>query len=381
MPRYSLYITRQLLGPILLITVMLGGMGWIIQAVRLLELLGGQTDSVLTYFGLTLLTLPRILAMVIPIALFCGTLYGLNKMTQDSELLVLSATGISRWQLTFPALGIAAIVTAVVLACTLWLSPLSLQKLRDHRHAVQNDLARTLIKDGAFHNPAKKLTVHSRYRGEDGTYHGLLLHDARQADSIVTYVAREGAIIYSDDTPKMLLIDGSIHTPSDNGPTNILRFKEYVYDMSAIAPPAGKIVYEIKERYIQDLLHPELNRGYDKVFANKLIATGHNHLAETLHAFAYVLICFATILTSTMSRLGQNKRLLIGGGIALSFKLTSFGILGLASNNNDYIWAMYAVSMLTCIAAAGWLHFAPDRNTFSAVKAKFGLSRVSEEIG
>ncbi len=43
MSRYALYTARQLLGPILLITLMLGGMGWIIQAVRLLELLGGQT--------------------------------------------------------------------------------------------------------------------------------------------------------------------------------------------------------------------------------------------------------------------------------------------------------------------------------------------------
>ena len=124
-----------------------------------------------------------------------------------------------------------------------------------------------------------------------------------------------------------------------------------------------------------------MNIGYDKVFEKKLIATGHNHFAEALHAFAYVLICFATILTSTMSRLGQNKRLLLGGGIALSFKLVSFGFLGVASNNNDYIWLLYTVGVLTCVSAAIWLHFAPDRNTFHTLKARIGLSQPSKELG
>ncbi len=382
MSRYSLYITRQLVGPILLITFMLGGMGWIVQAVRLLELIGGQTDSVTAYFGLTLLTLPRIMGVILPIALFCGTLYGLNKMTQDSELIVMSATGRSRWQLTIPALAIAGVVTAIVMVINLWLSPLSMQKLRDYRHLIANDLARTLIKDGAFHNPTKKLTVHSRYRSEDGTYHGLLLHDARQHDSITTYIAREGAIVYSKNKPKILLIDGSIHTSSNRGSVNILNFKEYVYDLSTIAPTRGKIIYEVKERYITDLLNPDESKGYDKFFKEKLIATGHSHFAETTHSFALVLICFATILTSTMNRLGQNRRLLIGGGIAIIFKLLSFSMLGIASNNNQYIWALYAIGMTTCIGAAIWLHFALERqtlfNAFSNALRKLRLIKPSE---
>lgn len=364
MSRYALYTARQLLGPILLITLMLGGMGWIIQAVRLLELLGGQTDSILTYFGLTLLTLPRILGIILPISLFCGTLYGLNKMTQDSELIVMSATGQSRWDLTKPALWVAGAIMLIMLFFSLWLSPLSMQKLRDYRYAIQNDFARTLIKEGAFHNPAKKLTIHSRYKEDNGTYHGLLLHDARQARKPITYVAREGAIIENQDTPKFLLIDGSIHTPTDNGPTNVLMFKEYVYDLSAIAPPSGELVYEIKERFPADLFQPDLSKSYDRVFQNKLIATAHNHFAEIFHPFAFALICFATILTGTMNRQGQSKRLIYGSGVALLYKLISFALLGLASNNNAYIWVLYAFSASGMVGAALWLHFAPDTNRF-----------------
>lgn len=360
MSRFSIYLLKQMSAPVLLITLMLGGMAWIIQAVKLLELVAGQGVSTLTYLGLTFLSMPRMLVYILPIALFCGVLYSLNKLTQESELIVMSATGRSHWQLAKPALLLAIMVAVIITSINFWLSPLSLKTLRDYRHQIQNDLAGTLIKEGTFHNPATRLTVHSKSRAPDGTYRGILLHDARDPKNITSYIAREGALVKTDNDTKFLLIDGTIHTQNSNGAPNVLDFKEYIYDISSVIQPKKNVHYSISERYVGDLLQPDMNKNYDRTHHQKMIARAHGKFSDFFTPFALILICLATILTGTMSRRGQSKRNVIGSALALTFSLLSFWTLGVASNSLTYLPLIYGLPCFTIGAALIWLVTAPD---------------------
>ena len=362
MSRFSTYLLKQMSSAVLLITLMLGGMAWITQAVHLLELIGGQADSIGSYLRLTLVTIPRLLAYILPISLFCGVLYSLNKLRQESELIVMSATGSSQWQLAAPALFLALITSIIVLTMNLWFSPMGLKILREYRHEIQNNLAGTLVKEGTFHNPAPRLTIHNRGKAKDGTYRGLLLHDARDINNVTSYIAREGAILRTDEAVKFILMDGTIHTHNSGGPANVLDFKEYIYDLSSIIPPKKAIYYTIKERYFHELLNPDESRPYDRVNRGKMIATAHNHIASFLTPFALVLICLATILTSTMGHRKQRKRLIIGAAIALLFWLADFGIVGIASGHPAYIALIYALPIITITCTLIWLLTASDIN-------------------
>lgn len=355
MSRFSIYLLKQMSGPVLLITLMLAGMAWVTQAVRLLEVVAGQTDNALTYFKLTTLTMPRMLAYVLPISLFGGVLYSFNKLTQESELIVMSATGRSRWQLATPALILASIIGTLVLTINLWLSPMSLKILQDYQHNIQNDLAGTLVKESSFHNPANRLTIHSKSKAEDGTYRGLILHDARDQKNIISYIAREGALVRTDKASKFILIDGTIHAHNVDGPPNVVNFKEYVYDLSSIIQPKGSIRYPIKARYLSELLQPDISNEYNRHNKNKMIATGHYRIADFMLPFALVLICLATILTGTLNRHGQGKRLVVGASIALTFRLASFSTLVAVSNNLELLPLIYALPALTIVLALIWL--------------------------
>src|SRR5258707_14246212 len=102
------YVSRQIVGPFLLFTLLLTLVVWMTQALRLLDLVINRGQSAGIFAYLTLLMLPTVLVIIVPIAFFAAALYALNKLNSDSELVVMWSAGISRFQLGQPVLVAAA---------------------------------------------------------------------------------------------------------------------------------------------------------------------------------------------------------------------------------------------------------------------------------
>src|SRR5438094_10656397 len=62
-------------------------------------------------YGLALALLPTVLIFTIPMAVLCGTIIGLGRMSSDSELIAMRAAGISTWRTLWPALAIGMLAT------------------------------------------------------------------------------------------------------------------------------------------------------------------------------------------------------------------------------------------------------------------------------
>ena len=124
MPRMSSYVLRQLIEPIALFTFLLTTVIWLSQSLRLLDLVINRGQSAPTFAYLTLLMLPQLLVIILPLAFFVGALYGLHRMNAESELIVMAASGYSRAQLSQPIFIAAAIVMAFTYLCGLYFMPL-----------------------------------------------------------------------------------------------------------------------------------------------------------------------------------------------------------------------------------------------------------------
>jgi lipopolysaccharide export system permease protein len=124
MPRLSIYLLRQLAGPVALFSFLLTSVIWLSQSLRLLDLVINRGQSAPTFVYLTLLILPGLLVIILPVAYFFGTLYGLHKLNADSELLVMQASGFSRVQLLTPVLIAAAGMMVLTYICSLFLMPI-----------------------------------------------------------------------------------------------------------------------------------------------------------------------------------------------------------------------------------------------------------------
>jgi lipopolysaccharide export system permease protein len=159
LPRLSLYVLGQLFGPTVLFAFLLTAVIWLTQSLRLLDLVINRGQSAPTFLYLTLLILPSLLVIILPIAYFAGTLFALSKLNSDSELVVMSAAGYSRAQLAVPVLITAAIVMLLTYICGLWLMPAGQRAMKDKVVDIRADIGAALLNEGEFNTPSDGLTV------------------------------------------------------------------------------------------------------------------------------------------------------------------------------------------------------------------------------
>ena len=98
----SRYVFRQAAGALLLILVSLTGVVWIAVALRQLELMTTQGQDALRFLAMTTLAIPSMMALIAPIALLIASLHVLNRLSGDSELIVMTAGGMPAWSLLKP---------------------------------------------------------------------------------------------------------------------------------------------------------------------------------------------------------------------------------------------------------------------------------------
>ena len=107
----SRYILRQVAGALLLIILSLTGVVWIAVALRQIELVTSQGQNIARFLGITLLAIPTMMALIAPIALLIAAIHVLNKLSGDSELIIMTAGGMNTWALLKP-LGLLGVIVA-----------------------------------------------------------------------------------------------------------------------------------------------------------------------------------------------------------------------------------------------------------------------------
>src|SRR5690349_12039968 len=113
MRHYERYVFSHLLWPTVLVTVSLTGIIWLTQVLRFLDFILNRGLSLGDFLYLTGLMLPSLLLILMPIALAIAVIYTYNKLTVESELIVLNAVGVSKWELTRPALLLSLICVLI----------------------------------------------------------------------------------------------------------------------------------------------------------------------------------------------------------------------------------------------------------------------------
>ena len=110
----------------------LTGVIWVTQALKDFDLLTSKGQSMLIFFSAISLIIPSLVMIIAPIALFAAILFTLNKLNSDSELIVMSAAGLSPGRLLRPFAMLMVLVALLVGAMSLWIMPSSSRRwIRD----------------------------------------------------------------------------------------------------------------------------------------------------------------------------------------------------------------------------------------------------------
>src|SRR5215470_10983801 len=107
------------------------------QVDRILQ--NGQSTGVFLWFSL--LAVPSIVSLMLPIGIFIATAAALNVAHRENEIVVAQASGLSNWQVASPVLRLATLAAILHLGLNLWIQPAASRELRETVSQSSSDLA------------------------------------------------------------------------------------------------------------------------------------------------------------------------------------------------------------------------------------------------
>src|SRR3977135_491174 len=322
------YIFRATLGAFLVICVSVTALMWITQALRDIDLMTNQGQSVFVFVGITSLIIPLLVQIIAPIALMIAVAHILNKLGNDSELIVMNAAGMPPWVLFRPFLGAGIVVSLLVAAISTYVSPWGLRQLRLWANEVREDLVTNIVQPGRFTKLEANLTLHIRERRPNGQLLGIFIDDQRDPKERATILAEQGDIVKNGSSMFLVLENGSVqrHETGQRDPTLVL-FDSYGFDLSSLTSGPQSVRYSVRERYLWELYDPTRT---DMEFADQpdqIRAEFHDRITAPLHPLAFVVLTYAYLGAPRTTRQGRTVSLM--GAISLVAALRGLGFVGM----------------------------------------------------
>jgi LPS export ABC transporter permease LptF/LPS export ABC transporter permease LptG len=231
------------------------------QLVRLMDLVVRHSGGVFTVALIFLCSLTPVLAFTIPMAVLVGVLIGLGRLSADSEIVALHASGISLRRLLVP-IGIVALGCCLgTMVLTFWLSPAAIRTLQRLEERLLLTQAPYAIQPRVFNEQIPHFILYVQDVEAAATrWHGVFLASSGQAGSTNVTIA-EGAQVVADPANKKFelhLGSGGTHEYDPRTPQhyNVTTFGQSDIPVEISTPAAGpkNLAVLSSERSISELL-------------------------------------------------------------------------------------------------------------------------------
>jgi lipopolysaccharide export system permease protein len=323
------YLLRQLTVPTLLALAALTTVAFLSQSISALELVVDQRQGLMVFVKATLLALPELISLILPVAVFVAALVSLNRLHTEHEIVVCFAGGMSRWNVISPAIRLAAGAALVSLLLNLWVAPVASQALRAVLFKARADLASSLVKAGDFTEPAPGLTVYAQSVSPEGALKNLFVHQQRATGS-TTFSARTGQITKRAGAPILVMRHGSSQEMTAAGVLNFLSFDEYALDLSPFLAREDEVHFKTSDRFLHELIFPDLSQPWERQYRTKMLSEAHSRLASPLYNLAFMAVALAAVIGGPFTRLGYHGRIASAAAIAAGARILGFAFQALA---------------------------------------------------
>ena len=363
MGRVTRYVFGQLFVATILVTFTVTCAVWLTQSLRFIELIVNRGLSIGSYLYLTMMLLPSFLATLLPIGVFAAVLFTYNRLTTDSELIVMRAVGLGPVRLAWPAVVLAFVATVVNYGLTLYAMPLSYREFKDMESDVRSNYSALVLREGAFNTVSDGVTVYIREREADGGLRGIIIHDGRDKAKAVTIIAEHGVLAQTDDGERIIMVNGNRQVlERASGKISLLYFERYSADLgrTGTAGATQQRWRQPRERFLTELFDPG-DSEMDRTNRYLLQAEGHTRLTSPLYPLVFTLVALGVLLPGDYNRRGQGRRILIA--VLLMIVLQSGAVFwtGVAAKHASLIPAIYGNVLAPIAAALYWLLRTPRR--------------------
>ena len=348
------YMFRTTMGAFLITCVSLTIVMWFTQAIREFDLITSQRQTVFVFVGITGLLIPLLVMMIAPISLVLAVAHILNKLSSDSEIIVMNAAGVSPWRLLSPFIAVALVVSLLVTSIAVYISPLSLRALRNWATQVRADILTNIVQPGRFTTIGGNLTFHIADRRPNGLLLGIFLDDRRDPKEHATYLAEQGEIVKNETGSFLVLEKGSVQRLEvGKSDPRIVTFDRYAFDLSKFAAGPQNIVYNTREKYVWELMWPAPDDPLYVAQPGEFRSELHDRFATPLYPVAFVILAFTFLGPPQTTRQSRALAALSLIGAVAFLRLIGF-LSVIVGAHNPGVLAVQYVALIGAIAAGLW---------------------------
>jgi lipopolysaccharide export system permease protein len=317
------YIFRTTLASFALVLISLTGVIWITQALRGIDLMTSQGQTIVTFLGLTSLVIPALILIIAPVALMIAISHTLNKLATDSEIIVMNAAGFSPFRLFRPFVYATVVVSLLVAFIAAYLAPDGMRRIKQWDAEITADVLTNVLQPGRFAQLDQNLTIRIRERQPGGLLMGIFIDDRRDPKERISIVADHGTVVQSGGNSFLVLQDGNLEKfEAGKREPAMVAFGRYAFDMSKFSQH-GDVALGIRERYLWELLAPDEDDPMYKQLPGQFRAELHDRFMSPIYPFAFAALTFAFLGAPRTTR--QSRNFSIGGSIIAVFGLRMAG--------------------------------------------------------
>ena len=319
---------------------------WINRAVLLFDQLIADGQSAGVFLEFTALSLPSVIRIALPLAAFAAAVYVTNRMSTESELTVVQATGYSPFRLARPVLYFGLIVTFLMSLLMHFLVPMSSARLAERQAEIAQNVTSRLLTEGQFIEPINGVTFYIREITPGGELLDIFLSDTRADNEHVTYTAAQAFLVRENDTTQLVMINGmvqSLRTADQRLFTT--SFDDFAYNISNLIgniAPTGR-----RDSHLStwELLNPtpalEEETGRD---AARMIARAHDRFSQSILGGVAALLGFSALMVGGYSRFGVWKQIIGAIFLIIVVKAVETTGISLARSDPQFWMAAYLQS-------------------------------------
>lgn len=331
------YIFRHTFIATVFVTLVLAVLVFLTQSLKFLDLVVNAGASGLMIWVQTFLYLPGFFEIILPIGMVAAILFIYNRLTMDSELVVLRSLGFSPLRLAKPAIQLSIFLGMVLFGVMGWVAPASRSEAVVIKQELKAKMSSLIFRDGIFNEAGKNVMVYIRDRDNQGNLHGLIIHDTRdKTKPAATIIAARGVLVSTPTGQQVLVYNGSRQdVDSQTGMLRRLDFDRYTVDL-----PEDVKTKEDRWKQPEERSFPELLSGLSP--ASKEDRTARRALRVELQKRvllpflvpAFAMVGLTLLLIGDHDRRGQGVRIMVAVAIIVLLEICFLGSYNIAKQSS-----------------------------------------------
>jgi lipopolysaccharide export system permease protein len=310
------YFIQEFLKNYLSILLAFGLIIWITQAVRLLDLIGEEGNSIKTYFLYILSIIPKFFSRISLIIFFISFVVTISKFEDHNELRALWFSGLEKKKFINYLLKSSLILIVILIVIRCFVVPYFSNYSRYLLLNTGVGAIGPLLKQNNFNNPLKKITIYVGKKNQINELEDIILFEDN-ADIKKTIIAKSGVVINENNKNLLVLVDGSIQEERKDKKISILDFDKTTLDLSQYNKKTADY-YKFNEILFFELIKQLNNNNSNSSQPLNIIAEVNDRIIMPLFIPSLILLACFLIITNK-ERINNNllKIIIFTYGIAI----------------------------------------------------------------